>query len=172
MSSNNRNENKENSGLLLAIGLIGLAAATIFILWRVTLKWAHNSLIPWIRIKNLPKLGQIVEDALVFFDKARSVASDFVRRAWEAWNKFRVLLVKQVMRFNKKQGTMQIVSSVENWVREPQDTNVISHQIVEADVEWNDLPPDIRIAIIENGQHEVDVVTAREAEFAEMGYVN
>lgn len=172
MSSDNEGENKGKVGIILAIGLVGVAAAAIFILWRTVLKWAHNSLIPWVRSKNLPKLGQIVEDALVFLDKARSVAAEVVRHAWDSWRRFRVLLVSQVMRFNKKPGTTQIVSSVENWVREPQDTNVISHQVLEADVDWSELPADIRIAIIEHGQHEVDVVSAREAEFAEMGYVN
>ncbi len=158
--------------IVAVIGLVGIGIVVLFIFWRLILRWAHNSLIPWIRSQNLPRLEEIATDALVFLDRARSAVTDLARRAWEAWKKLRTLLVSQVMRFRKVSGTTRVVSSVENWIREPRDTNVVNHQVMEANVNWNELPSDVLIALIERGEYTVDVVDAREREFMEMGYTS
>lgn len=157
---------KKSNWLLLGvgIGLVGITATFLYMLWRKVLRWAHNSLIPWIKSLQLPKLGKIVEDAFLFVDNRMGAAKEAVR---SAWNKLRVLLLKQNVTVEKTdKGTFQ--TKVETWVAEPTDTEVVNHMVQTSEVDWADLPADVKLKIMEKQRHEVNVTKTRDEELAEM----
>ena len=157
---------------LLAIGLVGVAIAAIWVLWHRMLQWSHKSLIPWIRSKDLPRLAQIAEDAFLQLDRGISAGSYLAKRAWEAWRKFRLLLLKSTISFQRDENN-QIIRRIENWIAEPTDTSILSHEVQEAEVSWEELPSDVRIAMFKrNQEYTLDLTIARDQEFMEMGLEN
>ena len=85
--------------------LITVFAGAAFILWDKVLKWAFESLFPWIEI-NIPTLAPTVREAFAILD---NISAPTRRTARQSWEKVRQYLLKQVLQFEKE--------SSEIWVR-------------------------------------------------------
>ncbi len=154
----------------LAIALISAAAA----LWNKILNWAENSLMPWLE-KNMSFIVDKVKDAFIWLDKNVMVPiRHAVKKAWETLRNF---LLKTLTTFKQKtlNDWTEWVRETTSWIIEKLTPETPVKKITETkDVFWDDLPPDIREAIIRKRQreYEMNVTDLRDKEVLEMDMKN
>ena len=153
--------------ITLAI-IFGIAAAlAVVALWHKILDWAKESLFPWLE-KHFPSISQDVRDAFSKIDKYVMVPiRNAVKKAWE---KLRSILLKMVTWIHRK-TSWAWVRTTTSWIIEkltpkPQVKKVIA----EEEVNWDELPPDLREEVLRKGktEYEVNVTELRDKEIQEM----
>ena len=150
---------------LIWVGLGVLAATALAVLWQQVLGWAEASLLPWID-EHLPLLSGPARSAFVALDR---VAVAVRVAAKKAWQDLRGYLLKQVVRIRKKTGIKALVL-VEEWLRPRAESETVVHRISEREVEWEDLPEDVREAFLKRTEESIekDVTSARDTEMMQL----
>ncbi len=149
---------------LLAILGIGLAAAIIF--WPQIIDWARESLLPWLE-NSMPFLSGLASIAFTIID---NVAVAIRKKVKDAWNKLRNYLLKQTIEIHKKSGS-KFVRIVTSWVIKVLDSGkaVPTKVTAEEDLEWDELPDDVREAFIRrNTAEKIDVTKLRDEEMEKL----
>ena len=82
----------------IVLGLVGLGIVAITAFWNQIMHWAQESVIPWFQ-KKLPKLAPYVEKAFTALDNLVVKARRLAKAAWE---KIRVFLLQEVIKFRKE----------------------------------------------------------------------
>lgn len=158
--------------LRAAIGLVGVAIAAVIALWHKIVDWAKDSLFPWLE-KNLPSILSIVKEAFVWVDE--NVAVPIRRAVKKAWEELRKYLLKTVIRLerrNASQWERRITSFVVE-VLTPQTPVIKKVETVE-EVDWEDLPKDVRSAWMKSSQqsHDLDVTASRDQQIETLEMTN
>ena len=148
------------AAIIGAILLVGVAVAATF--WRTIISWAHDSLFPWVE-KNVPSLLGVLKTAFVLLDK---VAVAVRVTAKEAWQRLKAILIKQVLKFVRVDGTWHRV--FESWMTSKEDENKAIRITTEEAVVWEELPDDVREALVRRAELNVDVTALREQEIMSM----
>jgi hypothetical protein len=155
--------------LAIALGIValGAAAAIVTIYWTKILKWARDSLFPWVD-KNLPRLADDVRDAFVVLDK---VIAPIRLKAKEAWERLRQTLLRQVAEFEQmtdKTWLLRITSWVRVKLTELDTTPVVKELRTETVIPYEELPPEVREQLLRQGlgNYKVDVTHAKDVEMA------
>lgn len=131
-----------------AVAIAGLAIAGLVALWNKILSWAQNSLFPWIE-RNLPTFIDIAKEAFIQFDDKVAVP---IRRGIKlAWEKLRKQLLK-IATYLEKKSASKWVSRTVSWVIKTLDSKQVVKIEVEEEVNWDDLPSDVKEAYIRNNQ--------------------
>lgn len=135
-----------------AIGIIGLAVAAVIALWKMILNWATDSLFPWIK-RNLPEYIEIVREAFTQLD---DVISPIRRGIKIAWQRLRQRLLKMATHLERKSSSVW-VSKTTSWVIKALESKQIVKVETEVEVDWDDLPADIREDYIRMNKKSADI---------------
>jgi hypothetical protein len=149
-------------------GALLLAAVTIgavITLWHKILDWAHSSLYPWLQ-RNLPMIEDTVKDAFIGVDRVAVLTRLIVKKAWETLRNYLLKTVAQFERRTHRQWIRRITSFV--IIRLEQAKPVIKKTETEEEVDWDELPPEIKQAWMKNEAKigELDVTQIRDQELA------
>lgn len=158
--------------LRAAIGLIGVAVVAVIALWGKIINWAQDSLFPWIE-RNLPTILSTVKDAFVWVDENVAVPiRRVVKKAWEALRKYLLKTVIRLERRNASKWERRITSFVVEALT-PQTPIVKKVETVE-EVDWDDLPDDVRSAWMRSEQqsHDIDVTAIRDQQVETLEMTN
>ena len=142
-------------------GMLGVALTALTVFWNQIMDWAQESVIPWFRRK-FPSLAPYVEKAFTTLD---NVVVKVRRAAKAAWEKIRVFLLQEVIKFRKRYDGKWL-RVIESWLMR-KDQKVEKNTTTE-EVEWSDLPDAVREAMMKKGTHEMeeDVTKKRDQELA------
>ncbi|MDJ0518989.1 MAG: hypothetical protein QNJ74_22945 [Trichodesmium sp. MO_231.B1] len=92
-----------------ALGLVSAVAVVMF--WKQILKWAEDSLFPWIKT-NIPSIESAVREAFSAVDNKVVAIRNIIR---QAWRKLREYLLKQVIKFKRKSSGEWVMQAT-SWV--------------------------------------------------------
>ncbi|HOX46085.1 MAG TPA: hypothetical protein PK668_20955 [Myxococcota bacterium] len=146
--------------LIVTILAVGLGVASLF--WGQILAWCEEHLLPFLD-RRMPFLSGIARSALVLLDRAVTTVR---RAARAAWQHLRAALLKTVMIIRRtsdarwvQRFTSWAITQLEDGREQPLEV------VTEREVAWEDLPNDLREALVRRCQTvEVDVTAARDAE--------
>lgn len=123
------------------LGVLFIGSAVVLTFWNRILKWARDTLFPWIR-ENLPWLANDVTNAFLALDK---VATSIRRKIKDAWKTLREYLLKILVQFEQntqndwvKRITYWAIRNLES--NKPEVARVVEEEIVDFD----SLPDDVR----------------------------
>lgn len=155
---------------LIYVGLVGLGllvAATALVFWNEILNWAQEALFPWVKT-HFPTAEPYLREAFVQLDTLATAAR---RAARKAWGIVRSWLLKQVIEV-ERQSNGQFVRKVTSWMRRHlEDNDKVTNRVEEEEILFEDLPDDIRAAMLQRAEtYEVDVLAARQEEFDALTY--
>ncbi|NET29537.1 hypothetical protein [Okeania sp. SIO1I7] len=147
-------------------GILGGGVALALIFWNQILEWAQYNLFPWIQ-NNIPSIESQVREAFSAVDNVATSTRYLIRKAWK---KLREYLLKQVVKLERQSSgkwKMQVTSWVIKNLLEPEK---VSEVVTEKDVDWEDLPPDVRAEWLklEKSKAEIDVTEYRDQQIDEM----
>ena len=156
---------------VLFVGSVGVALT----FWNEILKWATNTLFPWIK-EYLPELEPYVRNAFAVVDKVVTPIRNKIKalkkltEIKEAWKILREYLLKLLVQFEQntqnewvKRITYWVIRNIES-SNKPEVMRVVTEKIVEID----SLPPDVRQELLKRGTtQDVDVTQVRDRELDE-----
>ncbi|ATB32111.1 hypothetical protein [Melittangium boletus] len=148
----------------LLAGVLAVAVGVAIAFWPNVLQWAEEALLPWVE-RRIPVLNSIARSAFVLLDKVASSARRTVKNAWRQLCDY---LLKTVVEIHRKSSN-QYVRRVTSWLitqfqAQQQATKVVMEEVVDFD----DLPSEVREALIRNGDATVDVRDLRTREINEL----
>jgi len=158
--------------LRAAIGLVGAAVVVLIAFWHKVIDWAQKSLFPWIE-RNLPSILSIAKEALKWVDDKVAVPiRRVVKKAWEALRKYLLKTVIRLERRNASKWERRITSFVVE-ILTPQTPSIKKVETVE-EVDWDDLPDDVRSAWIRSEQQsrDIDVTAIRDQQIETLEMTN
>lgn len=155
--------------------IFGVVATVALTLWDKILKWADNSLFPWIEQNLSPNIADSVRGAFAFIDR---IAVPIRRAVKQAWENLRQFLLKMVVDFQQKSSSNWIKRVTSYIIRvlspkksdKPEVVRVVSEEHIDPDF----LPPDVREAWLRKAQknYEVDATDTRDKEIAQLSMAN
>ncbi len=153
--------------ITLAI-IFGIAAAVAVVaLWHKILDWAEKSLFPWLE-EHFPSILPYVRDAFFFIDdKVMVHIRNAVRKAWE---KLRTILLKMVTWIHRKTSWAWVRTTTSWIIKKLTPKPEVTKVTTEEEVNWDELPPDVREEFLRKGkpEYEVNVTELRDKEIQEM----
>jgi hypothetical protein len=154
--------------LVVIASLLGVGIATAVTVWHKILKWAEQSLFPWIE-KNLPSIADKVRQAFAIVDKYAAPIRKLIK---DAWTMLREYLLKQII-ILERQSDSQWLKIIISWVIKslPSGEKVPAKVTTEEVLSWDELPPDVRAARLRWGVNtkELNIAKGRDDEM-EMVY--
>ena len=148
-----------------ALGLVSAVAVVMF--WKQILKWAEESLFPWIKT-NIPSIESAVREAFSALDNKAVAIRNIIRQAWK---KLREYLLKQVITF-QRQSSGEWVRQATSWVIKNLESGdkVPARVTVEEEIDWQVLPPDVRAEWLKRQKNEaqINLTEYRDREIMEM----
>jgi len=153
--------------IAVALGLVAVAVAVVATFWKQILKWAEDSLFPWIKT-NIPWIESEVREAFSAVDNVVVTTRNLIRKAWE---KLREYLLKQVITF-ERQSSGEWEKEVTSWIIKVLESGekVPAKIVVKEAVPWEVLPPDVRAEWLkrEKSKAEINLTEYRDREMMEM----
>ncbi|MEM9924822.1 MAG: hypothetical protein AAF915_13885 [Cyanobacteria bacterium P01_D01_bin.50] len=156
------------AALSLTVAVVGV----IITVWHKILEWAQTSLFPWLK-ENLPHIVEQVKDAFIWIDNEVAVPiRQIVKKAWE---KLRNYLLQTVTEFERRTESIwvrRITSFVIQRLEQAQPK--VKKVVIEEDVNWDELPPDVKKFWIRDGRQnlELDVTQIRDKEIEELKFTD
>ena len=148
-----------------ALGLVSAVAVVMF--WKQILKWAEDSLFPWIQT-NIPSIESAVREAFSAVDNKVVAIRNIIG---QAWRKLREYLLKQVITF-QRQSSGEWVMQATSWViKNLESGDKVPVKItVEEEKDWDELPPDVRAEWLKRQKSEaqINLTEHRDREIMEM----
>ena len=148
-----------------ALGLVSAVAVVMF--WKQILKWAEESLFPWIKT-NIPSIESAVREAFSALDNKAVAIRNIIRKAWK---KLREYLLKQVITF-QRQSSGEWVRQATSWVIKNLESGdkVPARVTVEEEIDWQVLPPDVRAEWLKRQKNEaqINITEYRDQQIMEM----
>jgi hypothetical protein len=147
-------------------GLVGAGLAGVAVyFWPRIMSWAREHLLPWID-RNVPELADAVRLAFQDLDK---VAVGLRRTVRAAWRRVRSVLLSQAAEFVSLWNGAWAVR-ITSYLRDLEASDKpVARVVTEQEVDWEDLPADIRAEAMANGINgtTIDIVRARDQLLAE-----
>lgn len=153
--------------IIIITTLLPISVGAALIFWNRVLQWAFDSLFPWVDV-NIPNLASIVREAFAILDNIGAPTRRSVKQSWE---KVRQYLLKQTLQF-QKQSSDTWVRRVTSWLipflHSSDSFPKVNQRIETVDVDFYDLPDDVRQAFIrrEEKMTELDTTKTRDEELA------
>ena len=140
--------------LIAIVSVLGVASTLVLIFWEQILEWAKDSLFPWIQ-RNIPLIEDVVKEAFIAVDK---VATPIHKTIREAWEKLREYLLKQLVKL-EKQSSNKWIRRVTSWIIKvlTSGKKVPVKVVTEEEVNWYELPEDLRKDYLRNGKSEMEI---------------
>ncbi|BAZ24925.1 hypothetical protein NIES4073_58250 [Kalymmatonema gypsitolerans NIES-4073] len=139
------------------------------VIWEQVLAWTYSNFLTWIRKDMIPILEESVKLAFIVVDKITSKIVDTVK---EAWQEVKQILLEMVVKFErvassavwKKKSTSTIFKKFEA------NRPVFVKREIEEDLDWDNLPPEVRESWLKGSQHNynIDFMETREKELEAM----
>lgn len=148
------NSNNSTKVIVTAVTTIfGVAFSALIFLWEKVTLWAKESLLPFIE-KHLPIIRKHVENAFIWIDK--NIAVPTRRLIKSAWNQIRQYLLKMAMYFEKK-STNKWLRKTTSYVIKALDSKKVVKQVVEEEIDWDDLSPEIRKSWMKSKENNLEI---------------
>lgn len=161
----------ETAAVILLVTLFEVVGVIAFALWEKFMVWVVDSLFVWLK-ENLPKLAQVSEKLLKnAFTVLKIGAENLLSVVKESWKVIRPLIYELKLNFQKQVSEWsRIVQSKIYTLSGPEKIPTLVTRMVEEKVEYDDLPADVREAIIRGAEKnlEVDIKELRDRELLEM----
>lgn len=158
--------------LRVALALVVVAVTSLIALWHKIIDWAQSSLFPWIE-RNLPSLLSIAKEAFAWIDDKVAVPiRRGIKKAWEVLRKNLLKTIIRLKRLNASKWETRVTSFVVELLT-PQAPIVKKVETVE-EVDWDDLPDDVRSAWMKSEQdsRDIDVTAIREQQIETLEMTN
>ena len=141
--------------ILIAVLFVGGAAAITF--WNKILEWVRKSMLPWMD-KNLHWLKEDIAEAFSKLDKVIAP----IRRAWQHIRKY---ILKILVQFAENTEN-EWIKRISYWVIGSHSSKEqVTRVVTEEEVEFDDLPHDVREQLIRKGHiDDIDVTQMRDKE--------
>jgi hypothetical protein len=155
-----------------ALLLTAVAIGAVITLWHKILDWAQSSLYPWLQ-HNIPTIKDAMQDAFIWVDRYVAVPTRLiVKKAWQTLRNHLLRTVAQFERRTQRQWIRRVTSFV--IIRIEQAKPVVKKIETEEDVDWDELPPEIKQAWMKNEVRtgELDVTQIRDQELAALSLMN
>jgi hypothetical protein len=152
----------------IVIGILGaIGAATALIFWHKILRWAEDSVYPWLK-KNIPSMESSVRLAFSVVDNVAAPVRSAVK---QAWSNLRRYLLKQTIELQKKSSSEWTLRTT-SWmikVLESGEQAPVKRE-TEENKSWDELPEDAREQYLRNKKEafEFNVTETRDKELMEM----
>ncbi|MBH8577068.1 hypothetical protein I8752_29620 [Nostocaceae cyanobacterium CENA369] len=149
--------------------VFAIAITIAIVIWHKILEWTYLNFLEWIRKNMISILESSVKLAFISMAKVNHKIVDAVKEAWQEVKQF---LLKMTVQFEnitssaiwKKKSISIIFKKFE--ANQP----VFVKREIEEDLDWDNLPPEVREAWLKDSQHnyKIDVMEIREKELEAM----
>jgi hypothetical protein len=140
-----------NSSDSIKLIFAAIGAALVFF-WEKVTYWAKESFFPFVK-KHLPGILEYVQKAFTWID---NVVVSIRRGIKAAWQKVRQYLLKMAMYFEKKSSNKWVRKTTSYIIKTLESKQVTKH-VVEEEINWDDLSPDIRKAWMKNTENNIEI---------------
>ena len=149
---------------LLIFGLVLITGSAIAYFWTQILSFVRSHIMPWLH-ENFPEFAEKAELAFEAIDKK---VVQVKRAIKEAWRQLRRKLLKVLVGY--EQNTSGWARNVISWcIKKLEDKEVIIKRTETTEVNYDDLPDDVRAAWFRReAQQEQDVTAARDEQLLSM----
>ncbi|MBH8577069.1 hypothetical protein I8752_29625 [Nostocaceae cyanobacterium CENA369] len=120
--------------------------------WEKVTDWARQSFFPFVE-KHLPEILEYVEKAFTWID---NVVVSIRRGIKAAWNKVRQYLLKMAMHFEKTSSS-KWVRKTTSYIIKTLESKTVTKQEVEEEINWDDLPLDVRKSWMKSKENNFDI---------------
>ncbi len=152
--------------MIILVKLVGVVAAAVAVhYWPQIMSWTREHLLPWVD-RNIPALAGAVRLAFQDLDK---IAVELRRAVRSAWRNLRHILLSETATFVELfngEWAVQITSLLRNL---EQAEKPVVKIVTEQQLDWDDLPADIRARAMSDGLVgiDIDVLATRDQLLAE-----
>lgn len=151
-----------NSNEVINVLFAGVVVTVAFVIsfWTKVLDWAKNTLLPFIA-KYSPEIRDYIREAFSWVDD--NVAVHVRRIVKAAWKSLRQQLLKMAMYFERTSSS-KWVRRTTSYVIKLLGSQQVTKQVVEEEIDWDDLSPEIRRAWMKSSQEssEIDITAERD----------
>ncbi|BDA67187.1 hypothetical protein CAL7716_013530 [Calothrix sp. PCC 7716] len=140
-----------NSSDLIKVIFAGITA-TIIYFWEKVTDWARESFFPFVE-KHLPAIREHVDKAFSWID---NVVVSIRRGIKAAWNIVRQYLLKMAMYFEKTSSN-KWVRKTTSYIIKTLESKTVTKQDVEKEINWDDLPPDVRKSWMKSKENSFEI---------------
>jgi hypothetical protein len=149
--------------------VFAIAIQVAVVIWEQILAWTYSNFLNWIQKDMIPILQESVK--LAFLSEAK-ITDKIVDAVKKAWQEVKQVLLEMIVQFEhvtssnawKKKSTSTIFKKFEA------NRPVFVKREIEEDLDWDNLPPEVREAWLKDSQHnyKIDVMETREKELEVM----
>lgn len=148
----------------IVASMLSIAVEVAFALWTEIVAWVSASLLTWIQTDLGPLLAESVKAAFVLLGTVAVTAYVAIKKAWSA---LRQVLIEALVEFDQSSSsvwTKRLTTTLLKVLESGQPTLI--KREVEEEVDWDQLPPDVRSAWWNSAQkhHKVDFIEVRDKE--------
>ncbi|BAZ24926.1 hypothetical protein NIES4073_58260 [Kalymmatonema gypsitolerans NIES-4073] len=148
------NSNNSTQAILTTVSVVfSFTASAILFFWEKVTDWARESFFPFVE-KHLPIIREYVENAFAWIDN--NIAVPTRRLIKGAWNKVRQYLLKMAIYF-EKQSSNRWVRKTTSYVIKTLESKTVIKQVVEEEINWDDLSPDIRKSWMKSKENNLEI---------------
>jgi hypothetical protein len=149
---------------LLIFGIALITGSALVYFWTQILSFVRSHIMPWVH-ENFPEFAEKAELAFEAIDKK---VVQVKRAIKEAWRQLRRKLLKVLMSY--EQNTSGWVRNIISWcIKKLEDKEKIIKRTEVVEVNYEDLPDDVRAAWLRGeAQTEQDVTAARDEQLLSM----
>lgn len=153
----------------LAIAL-GLALSAVVTLWEKIIRWASESLIPWIKMNLSPKVSKLTADFFSYLDKSIVALRNLAKKAWQTLRNF---LLESTIVFEKNSNSQWVRKWTTKMIKVLDNKPSVIVREEEIELDYDDLPSDVREKWIrfKNSNQEIDFADLYDQEMT-MDYDN
>jgi hypothetical protein len=149
--------------------VFAIAIQVAVVIWEQILAWTYSNFLAWIQKDMIPMLEKTVDLAFIAVNK---ITYEIVNAVKKAWQEVKQVLLEMIVQFEhvtssnawKKKSTSTIFKKVEA------NRPIFIKREIEEDLDWDNLPPEIRESWLKGSQHDckIDFMKIRENELEAM----
>jgi hypothetical protein len=161
----------ETAAVDLIVTLLGITSIIAIALWEKIVEWVVESLFVWLK-ENLPKLAKFSDDVLkLAFTAINKASEELLQAVRKSWEMIRPFLFE--LRINFQEEASSWVRIIRSKIVKLDDVGkqpIIITQEVTEEIGFEDLPADVRAAIIRGSEkgREINIKELRDRELLEM----
>jgi hypothetical protein len=136
--------------------------------WKQIMRWGYNAVLPWINTV-VPQFYPFAEKTFFVVENVGHYIRQFGKVALQEivqyWQAFRRRLLKQEMHITPKVPGQTYVRKMTNWFYTPENgEKAFTRQEIEQEINWYELPEDIRGDLMSNEVSSINITEERDRE--------
>lgn len=152
-----------NVTVTAVIAGVAVGVTLTLIMWKRLMQWSYSAVLPWIK-RHLPGFVGFAEKAYEVLDRVTNYARAKIEEVVEAWRALRSRLLKQELTV-VRQDDGSYVRQIVNWLHQPeQGARKVVRQVMEEQLDWDDLPPEVKRPLIRGDRAEFNLTQLRDEE--------